>query len=79
MASQRQNKKEGSLKDLFNKTPAKKALPSGSPVAEGGDMMEPGALGDGEAPLTRTFMEKLFRSLREDFATLKQEIAAEVK
>ncbi|KAJ1149590.1 hypothetical protein NDU88_002397 [Pleurodeles waltl] len=75
MASQRHNKKEGSLKDLINKTPAKKALPS----AEGGDMIEPGTLGDGEAPLTRTFMEQLFGSLREDFATLKQEIAAEVK
>ncbi|KAJ1101474.1 hypothetical protein NDU88_006541 [Pleurodeles waltl] len=42
-------------------------------------MTEPGALGDGEAPLTRIFMEQLFGSLWEDFATLKKEIAAEVK
>ncbi|KAJ1142747.1 hypothetical protein NDU88_009060 [Pleurodeles waltl] len=42
-------------------------------------MMEPGASGDREAPQTRTFIEQLFGSLRENFANLKQEIAAEVK
>ncbi|KAJ1098139.1 hypothetical protein NDU88_003255 [Pleurodeles waltl] len=33
----------------------------------------------GEAPLRRTFMEQLFGSLREDFATLKWEIAEDLR
>ncbi|KAJ1082901.1 hypothetical protein NDU88_003062 [Pleurodeles waltl] len=72
-------KKEGYLKDLFAKTPVKKALPGEPPVMEGGDAVDQGVRGDGEAPLTRSFMEQLFGALRGDFATLKQEIAAEVK
>ncbi|KAJ1209626.1 hypothetical protein NDU88_005000 [Pleurodeles waltl] len=74
MASQRHSKK-----DLFSKTPAKKAALSGTPEVEGGETAGPGqSEGDG-APLTRAFMEQLFGSLREDFATLKQEIAADIK
>ncbi|KAJ1217077.1 hypothetical protein NDU88_004672 [Pleurodeles waltl] len=46
---------------------------------EGGDAVDQVVRGDGEAPLTRSFMEQLFGALRGDFATLKQEIAAEVK
>ncbi|KAJ1217415.1 hypothetical protein NDU88_005009 [Pleurodeles waltl] len=42
-------------------------------------MAESSQLEGREAPLTRTFMEQLFGSLHGDFATLKQEIAAEVK
>ncbi|KAJ1081090.1 hypothetical protein NDU88_001274 [Pleurodeles waltl] len=79
MASHIHNKKEGPLKDLFNKTPAKKAYPPGVPSTEGGDMAEPEPLEGREAPLTRSFMEQLFGSLREDFAALKEEITAEVK
>ncbi|KAJ1129532.1 hypothetical protein NDU88_007900 [Pleurodeles waltl] len=82
MTSQRHSKKEGSLKDLFNnfnKTPAKKAAQSGTPEVEGGEAAGPGpSEGDG-APLMRAFMEQLFRSLHVDFATLKQEIAADIK
>ncbi|KAJ1109632.1 hypothetical protein NDU88_006992 [Pleurodeles waltl] len=79
MASQRHNKKEDSLKDLFNKTPVKKAAPPGVRVAEGGETAEPGPSEGDEAPLSRVFMEQLFGSLREDFTTLKQEITADVK
>ncbi|KAJ1199833.1 hypothetical protein NDU88_003665 [Pleurodeles waltl] len=79
MASQRHNKKESSPKDLFNKTPAKKAIPSGIRAAEGGELAELGPSEDREAPLTRTFMELLFGYLLEDFAAFKQEIAADVK
>ncbi|KAJ1117508.1 hypothetical protein NDU88_005707 [Pleurodeles waltl] len=79
MASQRHGKKEGSLKDLFNKTPAKTTVPPGTPVAEGGEVADTSQVGGEEAPLTRTFMEHLFGSLRETFATMKQDIAAEVK
>ncbi|KAJ1117693.1 hypothetical protein NDU88_005890 [Pleurodeles waltl] len=79
MASQRHNKKEGSLEDLFNKTLAKKTTPPGVPVMERGETAEPGPSEDGEVPLTRAFMEQLFGSLCEDFATLKQEIVADVK
>ncbi|KAJ1163231.1 hypothetical protein NDU88_003694 [Pleurodeles waltl] len=79
MASQRHGKKEGSLKDLFNKTPAKKTILLGSPVAEGGEVSDTSQVDGGEAPLTRTFMEQLFGSLCEDFVTLKWKIAAEVK
>ncbi|KAJ1082996.1 hypothetical protein NDU88_003157 [Pleurodeles waltl] len=79
MASQRHHKKEGSLKDLFNKTLAKKAAQSGTPEVESGEAAGPGPLeGDG-VPLMRAFMEQLFVSLREDFTTLKQKIAAGVK
>ncbi|KAJ1214041.1 hypothetical protein NDU88_001669 [Pleurodeles waltl] len=35
--------------------------------------------GEEAAPVTRTFLEELFGVRREDFATLKQEIATEVK
>ncbi|KAJ1117913.1 hypothetical protein NDU88_006109 [Pleurodeles waltl] len=79
MTSQRHYKKEGSLKDLFNKAPAKKGQPVEPPATEGGESVDQGAQGDGEAPLTRSFMEQLFGSLCGDFATVKQEIAAEVK
>ncbi|KAJ1181940.1 hypothetical protein NDU88_007139 [Pleurodeles waltl] len=79
MASQRHSKNEGSLKDLFNKTPAKKTAPPGTLAREGGEMAEPSLSEGREAPFIRTFMEQLFGSLREDFATLRQEIAAEVK
>ncbi|KAJ1157241.1 hypothetical protein NDU88_009956 [Pleurodeles waltl] len=79
MASQRHNKKEGSLKDLFNKTPAKKATPPGVPATEEGETVERGPSEGGKVPLTRAFMEQLFGSLRGDFVILKQEIAADVK
>ncbi|KAJ1119388.1 hypothetical protein NDU88_007574 [Pleurodeles waltl] len=79
MASQRHNKKEGSLKDLFNKAPAKEANPSGVPATEGGETTEPVRSEGKKALLTRMFMEQLCGSLHEDFATLKQEVAAEVK
>ncbi|KAJ1145227.1 hypothetical protein NDU88_011518 [Pleurodeles waltl] len=79
MASERHNKNDGSLKDLFIKTPTKKVTPPGVPATEGLETAEPGPLEGGEATLTRTAMEQLFGSLREDFATLKQEIGAEVK
>ncbi|KAJ1169268.1 hypothetical protein NDU88_001174 [Pleurodeles waltl] len=72
MTSQRHNKKEGSLKDLFKKTPTKKAPPVEPPAMEGGELVDLGTQGDGEAPLTRSFMEQLFGSLRGDFAALKQ-------
>ncbi|KAJ1106602.1 hypothetical protein NDU88_004003 [Pleurodeles waltl] len=56
MASQRHNKKEGSLKDLFNKPPAKKASQSRTQEVKGGEAAGPGpSEGDGE-PLMRTFM-----------------------
>ncbi|KAJ1096594.1 hypothetical protein NDU88_001729 [Pleurodeles waltl] len=79
MVSQRHSTKEGSLKDLFNKTPAKKAAQSQTPEVEG---RETAGLGSSEGvgePLTRTFMEQLFKPLCEDFATVKQEIAADIK
>ncbi|KAJ1150618.1 hypothetical protein NDU88_003408 [Pleurodeles waltl] len=79
MAFQSHSKKEGSLRDLFAKTPDKKTPPGEPPLEEGGDTGEQGERMEGEAPLTRSFMEQLFRALCRDFATLKQEIAAEVK
>ncbi|KAJ1117707.1 hypothetical protein NDU88_005904 [Pleurodeles waltl] len=79
MASQRHSKKEDSLKHLFNKTTAKKMVPPGTPVTEGREVAELSQSECGQASLTRTFVEQLFGSLCEDFATLKQEIAAEVK
>ncbi|KAJ1094199.1 hypothetical protein NDU88_007277 [Pleurodeles waltl] len=78
MVSQRHSKKEGSLRDLFAKTPGKKTPPGESPLEEDGDTGEQGELVKGEAPLTRSFMKQLFGALRGDFATLKQETAAEV-
>ncbi|KAJ1142955.1 hypothetical protein NDU88_009267 [Pleurodeles waltl] len=78
MASQRRGKKEGSLKDLSNKTPAKKTVSPETHVA-GGEARDTSQVECREAPLTRTYFEQLFGSLREDFATLKLEIAAEVK
>ncbi|KAJ1090849.1 hypothetical protein NDU88_003977 [Pleurodeles waltl] len=75
MASQRHSKKEGPL----CQDPARK-MPQGEPSLEEDVVTgEQGERMDGEAPLTRSFMEQLFRALRGDFATLKQEIAEEVK
>ncbi|KAJ1161629.1 hypothetical protein NDU88_002113 [Pleurodeles waltl] len=79
MASQRHSKKEGSLKDLFNKTPAKKVAQSGTPEVAGREAAGPGPSEWVGAPLTRAFMEQLFGSLCEGFATLKQEIVAHIK
>ncbi|KAJ1083195.1 hypothetical protein NDU88_003355 [Pleurodeles waltl] len=79
MASQRHTKKEGSLRDLFAKTPAKKARPDEPPVIEGDAAKSQEVQGGGDAPLTRSFMEHLFGTLHGDFDTLKQEIAADVK
>ncbi|KAJ1080318.1 hypothetical protein NDU88_000537 [Pleurodeles waltl] len=79
MASQKHSKKEGSFKDLFTKTPAKKKSQPGAPEGESGDAAGPGLSESDGAPLTRAFMEQLFRSLWEDFATPKQEIAADIK
>ncbi|KAJ1157041.1 hypothetical protein NDU88_009756 [Pleurodeles waltl] len=42
-------------------------------------MAEVGTPEGGKAPITRAFMEQLLGAFCEDFATLKQEIAAEVK
>ncbi|KAJ1158866.1 hypothetical protein NDU88_011539 [Pleurodeles waltl] len=44
-----------------------------------GETAEPRPSEHGEVPLTRKFMEQLFGALREDFATLKQEVAADIK
>ncbi|KAJ1106501.1 hypothetical protein NDU88_003902 [Pleurodeles waltl] len=79
MTSQRHNMKEGSLKDLFNKTPTKKAPPVDPLATKGGELGDQGTQADGEAPLTSSFMKQLFGSLHGDFASLKQEIASEVK
>ncbi|KAJ1142606.1 hypothetical protein NDU88_008920 [Pleurodeles waltl] len=79
MASQKHSKKEGSLKDLFTKTPAKKTAQSGAPEVESGDVAWALPLKSDGAPLTRAFIGQLFRSLTDDFATLKQEIAADIK
>ncbi|KAJ1187662.1 hypothetical protein NDU88_004436 [Pleurodeles waltl] len=79
MASQKHSKKEGSLIDLFAKTPAKRMALSGPQELEGGDETEPvPSEGDG-VPLTGAFMEQLFGSLREDFAMMKWDIAADIK
>ncbi|KAJ1205253.1 hypothetical protein NDU88_000688 [Pleurodeles waltl] len=79
MTSQRPNKKEGTLKDLFSKPPGKKMDPQqGAPVVDGG--AESGACPDDDTtPITKAFLEQLFGVLRDDFATLKQEMAADVK
>ncbi|KAJ1105409.1 hypothetical protein NDU88_002815 [Pleurodeles waltl] len=79
MASQKHSKKEGSLKDLFTKTPAKKMAQSGAPETECGDVVGPVPSESDGAPLTRALMEQLFSSLRKEFATLKREIAAGIK
>ncbi|KAJ1143018.1 hypothetical protein NDU88_009330 [Pleurodeles waltl] len=71
MASQKHSKKEGSLKDLFAKTPAKRTPQSGLPDAGCRDAAEPGLPEHDGAPLMREFMEELFGCLRDDLATLK--------
>ncbi|KAJ1145072.1 hypothetical protein NDU88_011364 [Pleurodeles waltl] len=71
MVSQKNSKKEGSLKDLFTKPPAKRMAQSGAPETECGNVA-------GQCRW-RVFMEQLIRSLREDFATLKRETAADIK
>ncbi|KAJ1203431.1 hypothetical protein NDU88_007217 [Pleurodeles waltl] len=72
MTSQKHNKKEGSLRDPVNKTPAKKAQPGEPPAVESGESVDQGAQGDGEEPLTRSFMDQLFGSLHGDFVELGQ-------
>ncbi|KAJ1155429.1 hypothetical protein NDU88_008159 [Pleurodeles waltl] len=79
MASQTHRKKEGSLRDLFAKTPAKRMAQSGPQEPEGDDETGPAPSEVDGAPLTRAFMEQLFGSLREDFAMLKRDIVADIK
>ncbi|KAJ1081905.1 hypothetical protein NDU88_002077 [Pleurodeles waltl] len=79
MASQKHSKKEGSLKDLFTKTLAKRLAQSGAPEMECGDVVGPVPSESDRAPLTRAIIEHLFRSLRNDFAPPKREIAADIK
>ncbi|KAJ1219163.1 hypothetical protein NDU88_006734 [Pleurodeles waltl] len=52
---------------------------TGPPEAGCGDAAKPGLREHDGAPLTRSFMEQLFESLRDDLATLKQEITANIK
>ncbi|KAJ1092493.1 hypothetical protein NDU88_005603 [Pleurodeles waltl] len=66
-------------RDLFAKTPVKKIPPSESPLEECGDPRDQRERVEGEVPFTRSFMEQLFGALYGDYATLKQEITAEVK
>ncbi|KAJ1129927.1 hypothetical protein NDU88_008287 [Pleurodeles waltl] len=71
--------KENSLKDLFSMTPATKTCPPGALAVEGGEATDRGPPEGSEALITNAFMEQLFGALHEDFATLQQEKAAEVK
>ncbi|KAJ1104157.1 hypothetical protein NDU88_001572 [Pleurodeles waltl] len=79
MASQCQNKKEGTLEDLFSKTPAKKLDPLQRKLLTAKGAERGASPEDDAAPITKAFLERLLRVLCDNFATLKQEIAAEVK
>ncbi|KAJ1134831.1 hypothetical protein NDU88_001277 [Pleurodeles waltl] len=79
MASQRHTKKEGPLKDSFARTSSKKLDPTTNLVVEGGTVTGQGSSESDNSPITKAFLEQLFGVLRGDFATLKQEIATEVK
>ncbi|KAJ1157405.1 hypothetical protein NDU88_010118 [Pleurodeles waltl] len=64
---------------LPSEIPAKRMAQSGPQEPEGGDGTGPAPSEGNRAPLTRAFMEQLFRSLREDFAMLKRDIVADIK
>ncbi|KAJ1135879.1 hypothetical protein NDU88_002308 [Pleurodeles waltl] len=76
---EKQSKDEGSFKDLFAKTPAKRTAQTELPEAGCRDAVGPGLPEHDGAPWTRGFMEQLFESLRADLPTLKQEITADIK
>ncbi|KAJ1157315.1 hypothetical protein NDU88_010029 [Pleurodeles waltl] len=79
MASEHHNKKEGSLEDVSSKTMTKKLDPPQvriSDSCEGDCVVGPD---DDSTPITKSFLEQVFGVLREDFATLNQEISTDVK
>ncbi|KAJ1172964.1 hypothetical protein NDU88_004806 [Pleurodeles waltl] len=79
MATQKQNKKDSNLIDLFAKTQAKKQDPTrelGSDP-EGGN--SDGTVEEDANPVANVFMEQLFGFLQEDLAALRQELATTVK
>ncbi|KAJ1100935.1 hypothetical protein NDU88_006010 [Pleurodeles waltl] len=79
MTSQRHTKKEGTLKDIFSKAPAKKVDLHKEKTAALGTSEQRVALEGDNAPITLSFFEQIFGVLRDDIATLKQEIVMEVK
>ncbi|KAJ1165003.1 hypothetical protein NDU88_005433 [Pleurodeles waltl] len=79
MESHRNVNKDGHLKDLFDKTPVKKADSHKDDPTTMGGIDETTRPGEDAAPVAQSFLEQLLGVLREDFATLKQEIATELK
>ncbi|KAJ1147945.1 hypothetical protein NDU88_000786 [Pleurodeles waltl] len=78
MASQRHNKKEVSIKVPFTKTPAKKIDPPQEKATDTGAIEEAKGLDSDNTPITKSLLEQLF-GFSDSFATLKQEIATEIK
>ncbi|KAJ1206706.1 hypothetical protein NDU88_002107 [Pleurodeles waltl] len=79
MAAQQQSKKEGNLKEVFVKTPAKRqehtlggASGDNRPAAD--EQKE-----EDTTPITKLCLEHLFAGLRGDIAILRQEIATTSK
>lgn len=68
-------KKEKTLKEMLLKTPKPGSSDSQTPSLHSGTAETEGA----ETPITRAFMESLFSSLRNDFLSLKEEVAGEVR
>ncbi|KAJ1157417.1 hypothetical protein NDU88_010130 [Pleurodeles waltl] len=79
MGSQHHNKKEGTIKDLFSKTPAKKLDPLQGRLLDSNGVDCRGCPAEDTTPKTKASVEQLFSVLRQDFATLKQKIAADGK
>ncbi|KAJ1205517.1 hypothetical protein NDU88_000951 [Pleurodeles waltl] len=79
MVTQRQSEKEGNLKELFVKTPAKRqehtlGMTSGDNRPTADEQVE-----EDTTPITKSYLEHLFGGLRGDIAILKQEIATTSK
>ncbi|KAJ1177138.1 hypothetical protein NDU88_002400 [Pleurodeles waltl] len=79
MVTQKQSKKDSSLRDLFAKTPAKKQDPTRELGSDPRGGSSDGTVDEDANPVTKAFMEQLFGALREDLAALRQELATTVK
>ncbi|KAJ1155830.1 hypothetical protein NDU88_008555 [Pleurodeles waltl] len=73
MATQKRNKKDSNLTDLFVETLAKKQRPARKLGSDLGGGSGDGTVEKDANPVTKAFMEQLFGVLRKDLPALRQE------
>ncbi|KAJ1190555.1 hypothetical protein NDU88_007293 [Pleurodeles waltl] len=79
MVAQRHGKKEGTLKELFVKSPVKKQEHSQGAETDVRGSRSGEQVEEDTTPMTKSFLEHLFVGLQEDLASLRQKITTTAK